>query len=108
MILRTWSTGIDESRADEYESFAARRSRPMFEAQDGFAGLLLARADDRRLVLTMWRDRAAAEALARSVSYLETVAAIEAAGFLRPPQTVELFDVPDAPEAFGSTPRRGR
>lgn len=98
MILRIWSTGIDEARADEYEDFAAQRSRPMFEAQPGFRGMVLARAEDRRLVLTMWQDRSAADALAASPAYLDTVAAIGSAGFLRPPQAVELFEVPDDTE----------
>ncbi len=94
MILRIWTTGVDESRADEYERFAATRSLPMFAARPGFIDVTLARSPGRRMVLTRWRDEASADALATSPSYRETVAAIEAAGFLHPPQSVELWHLP--------------
>lgn len=108
MILRIWTTGIDESRAEEYETFARELSTPMFQVQPGFEGLLLARSEGERKVLTLWRDEASAHALGASESYGATVAAIEAAGFLRPPQAVALFLVPDSttwhgPDATSAT-----
>ena len=65
----------------------------MFERHDGFHGVLFATAGDERVVITLWRDRAASAALEYSSDYQATVRAIEAAGFLRPPQRVELLDV---------------
>ena len=49
-----------------------------------------------RAAITFWQDLAAAEALMVSKDYLETVEAILAAGFLRPPQSVELLPVDHA------------
>jgi heme-degrading monooxygenase HmoA len=92
---RIWRTGIDPSRAGEYETFARGRSLPMFSAHDGFCGVLFAADSDKRIVITLWTSRTAAEALERSPAYRDTVEAIEAAGFLRPPQQVELLDVRD-------------
>jgi heme-degrading monooxygenase HmoA len=65
----------------------------MFERHDGFLGVLFATADDERVVITLWRDREAAAALEHSTDYQATVRAIQEAGFLRPPQRVELLDV---------------
>jgi heme-degrading monooxygenase HmoA len=94
-VARIWRTGIDPSRADDYEAFARERSLPMFKAHDGFCGVLFADAgSDTRKVITLWASRGAAQALEDSPLYRETVKAIEAAGFLRPPQSVELLDVP--------------
>lgn len=95
MILRSWRTGIDESRADEYDAFAHTVSTPMFHQQRGFRGLLLARSENLRVVFTLWQDADSAEALNSSETYRRTVAAIQEAGFLRPPQSVELLTVPD-------------
>jgi heme-degrading monooxygenase HmoA len=65
----------------------------MFERHDGFLGVLFATGDDERVVITLWRDREAAAALEHSTDYQATVRAIQEAGFLRPPQRVELLDV---------------
>ncbi|GAA1576841.1 hypothetical protein GCM10009789_32980 [Kribbella sancticallisti] len=93
MIARIWRTGLDESRAAEYDAFAVERSLPMFRRQDGIRAAFLVRPETGRAVITFWRDMAAVDALARSEDYLQTVEAILAAGFLRPPQTVELLVV---------------
>jgi heme-degrading monooxygenase HmoA len=58
--------------------------------------VLFATAGDERVVITLWRDRAAAAALEHSSDNRATVGAIEAAGFLRPPQRIELLDVQGA------------
>jgi len=96
MIARIWRTELDESRAAEYEVFAAERSLPMFRRQPGFRAVFFVRTATGRATITLWRDLQAAEALAASADYLETVAAIQAAGFLRPPQSVELLPVDHA------------
>jgi len=96
MIARIWRTGLDESRAEEYDAFAADRSLPMFQRQPGCRAVFFARTADGRAAITLWRDLAAAEALTSSQDYLDTVEAIRAAGFLRPPQSVELLPVDHA------------
>lgn len=89
-VVRIWRTGIDESRAAEYEKFAAERSLPMFKRQPGLLGLLLSGSAGERIVITIWRDEQAVDVLATSAEYGATVGAILQAGFLRPPQTVEV------------------
>jgi heme-degrading monooxygenase HmoA len=98
VIVRTWQTGLDEARAAEYDRFAAERSLPMLRAHDGLLGvLLLTPQPERRVVVTVWRDAVAAQALDVSPLYRETVRAIEAAGFLRPPQRIDVVEVQDVP-----------
>jgi|APPan5920702752_1055751.scaffolds.fasta_scaffold82812_1 heme-degrading monooxygenase HmoA len=103
MVVRVWRTGLDTARAGEYENFARVRSLPMFQRHNGFCGVLFAAAGADRVVITLWRDRAAAAALERSDDYRATVAALEATGFLRPPQTVELLDVHDSYGGLGAS-----
>jgi hypothetical protein len=55
--------------------------------------VLFAGAHSERTVITFWSDQAAVAALDVSADYQATVRAIEATGFLRPPQRVELLDV---------------
>jgi heme-degrading monooxygenase HmoA len=95
-VVRIWTTGLDESRASDYDEFAHTVSLPMFRRHEGFLGVLFAGDGAQRTVITLWRDRGAAAALAASADYRETVRAIEATGFLRPPQRVELLDVHDS------------
>jgi len=91
--MRIWRTQIDDSRAREYENFARSVSLPMFRRHDGFLGALFAGSGGERAVVTLWASRAAAASLEASADYQATVRAIEAAGFLRPPQRTELLDV---------------
>jgi hypothetical protein len=93
MIARIWRTGLDESRAEEYDAFAVDRSLPMFRRQPGCRAVFFVRTMDGRAAVTFWQDLATAEALTSSKDYLDTVEAILAAGFLRPPQSVELLAV---------------
>jgi hypothetical protein len=93
LVVRIWRTGLDESRAPEYEDFALNISLPMFRRHNGFLGVLFAGTGAERAVITLWSDRAAAAALNASGDYHAIVRAIEATGFLRPPQQVELLDV---------------
>ena len=96
MVLRIWRSGIDELRADEYREFARRSSTPMFSKQPGFLAVLFAAAPRQRAVVTLWESRAEAEALENSDSYLRTVAAIEAAGFLDGESHVETLELQGA------------
>lgn len=93
MIARIWRTGLDESRGEEYDAFAVERSLPMFQRQPGLRAVFFVRTAEGRAAITLWRDLASAEALTTAPDYLKTVEAILAAGFLRPPQSVELLPV---------------
>jgi heme-degrading monooxygenase HmoA len=73
-------------------SSAITVSLPMFRRHDGFAGVLLARSRGERVVITRWEDQPAADALGGPDDYQATVKAIEATGFLRPPQRTELLE----------------
>jgi heme-degrading monooxygenase HmoA len=92
-VARIWRTGLDESRAAEYETFAVSVSLPMFRRHTGFLGVLFTANGTERAVITLWSDQAAAAALDASPDYLATVRAIEATGFLRPPQQVEVLHI---------------
>lgn len=96
MIVRIWRTEIDATRADEYRAFASSRSVPMFRKQEGFAGVLFAAASSGRVVITLWHDLDAVEALDHSPTYKSTVAEIQSTGFLRGESTVEVLELEDA------------
>ncbi len=93
MIVRIWRTQVDPTRLEEYRLFAEEHSLPMFRAQRGFLGVLLAGAGSERAVLSLWADDESAAALDSSPRYRETVARISAAGFLVGPSSVEVFEV---------------
>jgi heme-degrading monooxygenase HmoA len=93
MIVRVWRTGLDESRAAEYDRFAMERSLPLFRRQPGLRGVLFTHSDNGPAVITFWADRTAVDALESSAEYRETAAAISATGFLRSPQTVDVLEV---------------
>lgn len=92
MIVRIWRTGLDETRAGEYERFAEQRSVPMFRRRPGCLGVLFTRAPEGRAVVSLWTDSTAANQLEADPEYRATVEAIVAAGFLRPPQVVETLE----------------
>jgi heme-degrading monooxygenase HmoA len=93
MIMRIWRTQVDEARAAEYERFAAEESLPMFRAHRGFKGHLFGRRGADCVVVTIWEDDAAADALEASPRYRDTVARINAAGFLVGPSEVDRFQL---------------
>lgn len=92
-VVRVWSTEIDGERAAEYEHFVSTKSVPMFRRQSGFVAALFCGQGRERTVITLWRDRAAIDALDSSETYRATVSAIEAAGFLQGLQRTEIFDL---------------
>ena len=92
-IGRIWRTRIDPQRGDEYRAFAESTSLPMFQAHEGFRGVIFGEHADERLVITLWESREAVEKLNSSPLYLETVARIESTGFISGDQSVETFDV---------------
>jgi heme-degrading monooxygenase HmoA len=91
VIIRLWRTQVDATRAAEYERFAAEESLPMFRAHQGFSGLLFGRRGNDCVVITLWEDDAAADALEVSPRYRDTVARISATGFLVGKSQVERF-----------------
>jgi hypothetical protein len=92
-LVRVWSTEIDASRAAEYDEFVSTKSIPMFQLQRGFVAALFCGQERERAVITLWRDRAAVDALDTSETYRATVSEIEAASFLRGAQTTEIFEL---------------
>jgi heme-degrading monooxygenase HmoA len=93
MIMRIWRTQVDEAQAEQYERFAAEESLPMFRAHQGFEGHLFGRRGGDCVVITIWKDDAAADALEASPRYRDTVARINAAGFLADRSEVERFQL---------------
>jgi heme-degrading monooxygenase HmoA len=93
MIVRTWRTQIDEARASEYERFASEVSLPMFRAHHGFRGLLFGRDSSDCVVITLWEDHAAVDALEASPRYRDTVARISETGFLAGRSLTERFEL---------------
>jgi hypothetical protein len=93
LVVRIWRTGLDESREPEYDDFAVGISLPMFRRRAGFLGVLFAGTGAERAVITLWSGRAAVAALEESADYRAVVRSIEATGFLRPPQRVELLPI---------------
>jgi heme-degrading monooxygenase HmoA len=93
VIMRIWRTQVDEARAAEYERFAAEESLPMFRSHRGFEGHLFGRHGGECIVVTIWKDDAAADALEASARYQDTVARINAAGFLVGRSQVDRFQL---------------
>lgn len=93
MIARLWKTQVDVTRLAEYEQFAQEQSLPMFRQQQGFLGVFFSREHQHCLVLSLWRDHTAVEALATSTTYQATVRQLQATGLLLGHQSVELFEV---------------
>jgi len=93
MIMRIWRTQVDEARAAEYERFAAEESLPMFRAHQGFEGHLFGRRGSDCVVITIWENDADADALEASPRYRDTVARINAAGFLVGRPQVDRFQL---------------
>jgi hypothetical protein len=93
MVVRIWRTEIDVTRARDYWDFAQSRSLPMFRTQPGFAGVMFAAHGAERAVITLWHDRAAAEALDHSPSYTPPGADPAPTGLLRGDSAVEVLEL---------------
>jgi heme-degrading monooxygenase HmoA len=92
-IARIWRTRIKPDRAEDYRFFANEVSLPMFRAHHGFVGVIFGEAGDERAVITLWESQAAVDAFNASPLYVETVARIEASGFIVGPSKTEVFEV---------------
>ncbi len=93
MIVRLWKTGLKQGRGEVYEEFARDISLPMFRQQKGFLGCIMSRKDDQGLVLTLWRDQDAVDALAHSSTYKATVERMLGADLLTGEQSTEVTDI---------------
>ncbi len=93
MIVRIWTTGVEQGRAADYEAFARDISLPMFRQQAGYRGVLMGRRNGDCVVISLWEDEAALATLDQSPSYQATVQRILAEGFLMGEQTVEAYDL---------------
>jgi heme-degrading monooxygenase HmoA len=93
MIARIWRTRVVSARLAEYEQFAQEQSLPMFRQQRGFLSVLFLRGRQDCLVLSLWADRSAVDALATSTSYQATVRKLQDTGLLLGQPQVEVLDV---------------
>ena len=92
VVVRIWRTAVAEGREEEYERFARDVSLPMFRRHEGFAGVVMGRQGPDRVVVTLWRSAADAQALETSADYRGTVERILAAGFLLDVRETETFE----------------
>lgn len=93
MLARLWTTGLRPEHVDDYDTFARGVSLPMFREQDGFLGCVMMRSGHEGLVLTLWRDRSAIDALEASPSYRGTVERILGADLLAGSQHTEIYQL---------------
>lgn len=93
MIARLWRCKVRAGHEANYERFAAEVSLPMFRGQAGIVGVLLLRAPEERVALSLWQDERAVASLSSSPSYRETVQRLEDSGMLLDSPSVEEFEV---------------
>jgi heme-degrading monooxygenase HmoA len=93
MVIRIWATKVVPSRLAEYELFAHEYSLPMFRQQPGFRGVLFARSGADCVVVTLWQDQEAAEALSTSPTYRSTVEQISETGFLVGASSLQVLEL---------------
>jgi hypothetical protein len=93
VIVRTWRAQIVSGKIGEYERFARTVSLPMFQALEGCEAVFFGREGLEVLVITIWGDPAAVEALAETPAYTETARRIEDDGLVRRGSSVEVFEL---------------
>jgi heme-degrading monooxygenase HmoA len=85
---------VKSGREADFLEYATKRSLVMFLRQPGCLGVLMLRGEQgMHATCSFWSDRNAAEALADSPSYQETVAGLVALGVLVGDATITVFDV---------------
>jgi|SRR4029453_9116597 hypothetical protein len=92
-FVRIWRTRLDLTRLHDYDRFVEERSRPMFNSQRGFLGVLFSRRDDEVAVLSFSRDLNAVAALETSPNYQDAVRRISDAGFLVGEPRLDVYEV---------------
>lgn len=93
MIARLWRCKVRAGHEANYERFAAEVSLPMFREQAGIVGVLLLRAPEERVALSLWQDESAVAGLSSSPSYRDTVRRLEDSGVLLGSPSLEAFEV---------------
>lgn len=104
MIVRLWTTRVDQNRIAEYEENEKSRSLPMFHQQPGCLGVLFLRSSENCFALTLWKDRESVERLKTSQSYLEASAFYSNSGMLLEQPSLQVFEVKGGfldPQAVG-------
>ena len=93
MIIRLWTTRVDQNRIAEYEENEQNRSTPMFRQQPGCLGALFLRSGETCFALTLWKDLDSVKQLKTSQSYLEASAFYSNSGMLLGEPSVDVFEV---------------
>jgi hypothetical protein len=93
MIVRLWTTSVDESRIAEYEENERTRSTPMFHQQPGCLGVLFLRSGEKCCALSFWKDLELVDRLKTSQSYLEASDFYSTSGMLLGKPSLRVFDV---------------
>ena len=103
MLSRLWRTGFDPGRLDELQRFASEVSAPMFQELPGCLGYIFAVEGSSWITQTFWESRSDLNEAEASERYRSVVAEIGKTGFLRDPQTTEVFTItayePPAPDS---------
>lgn len=93
MIVRLWTSRVDEARIAEYEQNERNRSTPMFRQQPGCLGVLFLRSCGNCFALSFWKDLESVEELKTSQSYLDASAFYSNSGMLLGEPSLEVFEV---------------
>ena len=93
MIIRLWTTRVDQSRIAEYEENERNRSTPMFRQQPGCLGALFLRSGETCFALTFWKDLDSVKRLETSKSYLEASGFYSKSGMLLGDPSLDVFEV---------------
>lgn len=93
MIVRLWSTRVDQKWIAEYEENERSRSLPMFQQQPGCLGVLFLRSSENCFALSLWKDLESVERLKTSESYVEASAFYANSGMLLGEPLLQVFDV---------------
>ena len=93
MIVRLWRAQISSSNRQEFEHIGEHHLAPLLERQDGFGGVLFLFKEDEATLMSMWRDREAAERFAACTEAQELAAKVRERGLIQGEPRVEIFEV---------------
>lgn len=93
MILHIWRAALDPVHREGYRRFEREICLPMLRKQVGFLGVLFSNEKDRAVLLTLWEDRGAVDALESSPSYQRTELELAERKLLKGSPSVEVLEV---------------
>jgi heme-degrading monooxygenase HmoA len=93
MIVRLWTTRVEQDRIAEYEENEHSRSLPMFRQQPGCLGVMFLRSSENCFALSFWKDLESVEKLKTSTSYLEASEFYANSGMLIGDPSLKVFEV---------------